>query len=297
VSFSIGQKIKDILIRVSDSSAPLGGELAKTGGAVVEQHEITGLSARLQELIDLLMSNKNWAEVYSNKTHKSVLEFCDIALFVPELTKLLLSKKIVSMVNNYLGPHIWLDYMRLVIVKVDNLSLTENSNKSDLVHHDSVGHRLKLFIPVGDALQVNPTRYYLGSNLSRWKTYANSVRESQEIDALEKGSRGKRWEILSPSKEDFLIFDTNGLHAGDYRPTGNLRASLQFEFSSGGKRKLIRGQVGQAKTVLSASTLKELSAIYKMNHPDVSSKSEFEVEIPSCRSRISNDLYLRDFLH
>jgi hypothetical protein len=110
---------------------------------------------------------------------------------------------------------------------------------SQLVHHDSVGHRIKIFIP----LQLGWITYYqLGThtlnNLSS-STQSNNQRQQLTLNNSDL--------MLSANLRlgDLFIFDTNGLHKG-HIAHGYHGATLVMEFSNFWKRSW-QGKVGKRR--------------------------------------------------
>lgn len=125
---------------------------------------------------------------------------------------------------------------------------TKNSSddvhrNSQLWHHDSVGHRLKLFI----ALDSGWTTYYFkGSHLR--KNFFNSSLSVNERKALsQKLDKHENAIRVDLEKGQYIIFDTNGLHKGHTESpyTGEI---IVFEFSNSFKKQWM-GKVGKRNQI------------------------------------------------
>jgi len=110
---------------------------------------------------------------------------------------------------------------------------------SQLWHHDSVGHRLKLFIGLNSGWT---TYLFRGSHLTNnffnsSMSYDQRKSLSDEMDDHENAVR------VELKKGDFLIFDTNGLHKG-HTKAPYVGEVLIFEFSHYLKKEWM-GKVGK----------------------------------------------------
>ena len=143
----------------------------------------------------------------------------------------------------YLGPTAKLDSAYLACVTHNQYS----NYSSGVLHHDSVGTRLKLYIhffsfdsQIGTIPLLECLEY---SHLSPHDCLENPV--------LDDGSRHDETSLREqyPSSfytndnRSFLLFDTNGYHRGCYEIGTSLRCDLVFEFSSF-KSLFLRGYIG-----------------------------------------------------
>ena len=144
---------------------------------------------------------------------------------------------VYRLIRSYLGTTASLDVVRLSILYPE-----DNKNSSGIPHHDSVGHRLKLFVPLRiNGTTITPTMYVSRSNNKKWRSYLNPVRSDQSrINSFWCSSD---LESLLPTHDDLYIFDTNGVHWGSYNDIILPRTHLVFEFSNI-KSYFVRGQVG-----------------------------------------------------
>ncbi len=142
-----------------------------------------------------------------------------------------------DLIRGYLGRFSALDALSLHILYPD-----DSTNTSGLPHHDSVGHRLKLFVPLRlNQTMLTPTMYINNSHYKKWRRFSNPVRPNQSrIDTF--------WDLadvstLLPRENNAYIFDTNGVHWGSYSGIVLPRVYLTFEFSTI-KSYMIRGKIG-----------------------------------------------------
>jgi len=150
---------------------------------------------------------------------------------------LLILPHVRDIVRSYLGRSASLDIVQLLMLYPEDCS-----NSSGLPHHDSVGHRLKLFVPLRiPGCHITATKYVLQSNKTKWKSYENPLRaDNTRIDTF--------WEPeseveLLPLDDNLYLFDTNGIHWGDYHSISQPRVYLVMEFSNF-KSYLVRGEIG-----------------------------------------------------
>ena len=189
----------------------------------------------------------------ANKIHLS----WDVPAFVWEA--LLTSKKLESAVRSYLGPAVRLDDLYIKTVMDGLQSVSEGW------HDDNVGYRLKLFMvfdvdgePAGTVLipRNRPSVYSvnLKDELKRMNGSLPTENRSQEIK-------------IGYSAGDFLLFDTNLEHRGDYSTGTGTRYCVIAEFIDRRKGNALRGRApcgpGQSRRHL---TIPKLEKIDLPNH-------------------------------
>ena len=190
----------------------------------------------------------------ANKIHLS----WDVPAFVWEA--LLNSKKLESAVRSYLGPDVRLDDLYIKTVMDGLQSVSEGW------HDDNVGYRLKLFMvfdvdgePAGTVLipRNRPSVYSvnLKDELKRMNGSLPTENRSQEIK-------------IGYSAGDFLLFDTNLEHRGDYSTGTGTRYCVIAEFIDRRKGNALRGRApcgpGQSRRHL---TIPKLEKIDLTTHP------------------------------
>ena len=150
--------------------------------------------------------------------------------YYPDLS-FFIDRNITKLIKDYLGNAAKIDAIYLGVFNTKKLENKKMTNDSGLYHHDSVGHRLKLFIPINEKGNIDYPTYYLGgSNLKEWKSYSNSVKNGARISE-EIINNWKEVSAIVPFGGRY-IFDTNGIHRGEYTVSNEFRAILQFEFSA-----------------------------------------------------------------
>ena len=159
------------------------------------------------------------------------------------------------LVRSFLGRSAALDFINLSILYPENCA-----NTSGIPHHDSVGHRLKLFVPLRlPSCMSTPTNYVRDSNTKRWPSYSNPVRADQtRVDTFWSSTDVLK---LQAPVNGCYIFDTNGVHWGSYQEIIKPRVNIVFEFSNI-KSYFIRGQIGPRMHY--SSDLKYLLSEYKL---------------------------------
>ena len=147
------------------------------------------------------------------------------------IDKILKNKKIQNVLKFYIGNNVKLDF-----IEVGRIQLNQKEKSiSENWHYDTVGKRIKIFI-------------YLNSNKNISTDYILSSNQILKRNFTTKGSRYKNLSILNNNKifkaypkiGSIFIFDTNGIHRGNYRndKKNNLneyRDMIQLEFSDKNK--------------------------------------------------------------
>ena len=134
------------------------------------------------------------------------------------------------------------DYDVAFILYTNTLNETSHRN-SQLWHHDSVGHRLKLFIALDEGWK---TYYKNGSH--KISNIGNSLQDSKKRLQLEvEFEKNKNKDLIEITKGDWILFDTNGLHKG-FVGDGYEGSILVFEFSNFFKRQWM-GKIGKRKHI------------------------------------------------
>jgi len=140
----------------------------------------------------------------------------DILVRYPFLCRIFLCPDILGIVNSYLGKFAQLDYASAKVMQLGKPASPD-------WHHDSIGHRIKIFVCVNDQTESACTEVIPGSHRRRYSDYNQSVVEPRS-DELRRSRK------LMGKKGDLLIFDTNLLHRGLYDESP--RHLVQIEFSN-----------------------------------------------------------------
>ena len=143
-------------------------------------------------------------------------------------------KDLKNEINSYLiNPK--LDQIR--ILKSPKISF----NKQSEWHHDSVGHRIKVYIGLDEKVSdLVYTELIPHTQNNMYFDYNNT-----RIIPTEEELRIKR-EKVSLAHGDVFIFDTNMLHRANYSKVMS-RNVIELEFSSYIRGKIIPGKVGRKK--------------------------------------------------
>ena len=262
------QLVKDHLIRYHDRKAPLAGSVRSAGGCwqtTINQPHFLELAQRISQKIH---AQRELVAFLQETQLGNSIDFTDALVFAPPLATLI-TNEIADSVAGYLGRRAVMDSCILSVMDTRALSMkvkdagSKPENNSSLYHHDSVGHRLKLFIPLNeDGNRSFPTEYIENSNLIKWRTYLNDEKGGERLDlSLFDEDCGTKKRCCVSLGEAYL-FDTNGIHRGLYNDADQLRIILQFEFSD--KRKKIPGKTGPQSFTITregAEHLKRLGLI------------------------------------
>lgn len=252
---TIKTKLRDQSIKFADRNAPLGGQLSESGGCMLYENPVLfgELEHKISELNDKLMQSEKLQSELKNSPLGTGYVYEDVLLHLPEVA-FLLDHDLLKIARDYIGPDLKLDATYLSVINTV-AEPTKFVNASSLQHHDSVGHRVKIFFPVNRSGNTNSPTYYLaGSNLIKWPTYQNSASKSNDRlaqygELVEDRSSGRN--VIVPYGSGY-IFDTNGIHSGVYKQDKEPRFMFQFELSAH-KNSYVRGQVGQARMHMARS--------------------------------------------
>jgi hypothetical protein len=231
--------VKSTVIRFFDYFTPARG--LHRGFEVIN---ILNLDKSFASYFSSLISPRLLKKEYHSLSEKDVYYSC--ALVIPHVYKL---------IRSYLGPTASLDSVRLFILYPEDAG-----NTSGIPHHDSVGHRLKLFVPIRlPGCLSTPTNYVSQSNTIRWSSYSNPVRADQSrVDIFWTSADVLR---LNAPANCCYIFDTNGIHWGSYQEIIKPRVNIVFEFSNI-KSYFVRGLIGPRMSY--SSDLRSLLCNYKL---------------------------------
>jgi hypothetical protein len=244
-----------VIANITDLRAPLGGALGKEGGALkfslnpraadstLELSERLSLDPITFPMHNFLRGNKNKG-----------FFFHDVALYHPEICYVI-DKNLTGIAEEYLGK-LRLDSVSLFAIYND---VELEGNSSGLWHHDSVGHRLKIFVPLNKTGNKSaPTEYFVGSNTLKYSKLANGLgSDGRRIDPSALGLCDSNIRTIECGFTEGFVFDTNGLHRGVYNNSIETRLNLVFEFSNPLKS-YMRGYVGQCPMVLMEAEIKHL---------------------------------------
>lgn len=126
---------------------------------------------------------------------------------------------------------------KLDLVRILRSPKIENTTSQSMWHHDSVGHRLKVYAGLGDFcpnvhtdILPHTQRFkYIDYSYTRFSPYCSLISTAVSI---------------SPKPGDVFIFDTNMLHRGSYSLSES-RIVLELEFSNKIKSTLLPGKIGR----------------------------------------------------
>lgn len=220
----LGSIYSQFIIRYADSRAKLRGPMADKGYYVMSNYFDENDLQKFPQVSESL-----------NGSQESI----DILKKFPFLSKPLFDPKVISVVHEYLGDKAVLDYS-------SGRRFLASGAKSDTWHHDSVGHRIKIFLCLNDQDSTTHTELVAKTHLIRYSNYRDSRIDENEIR--------EKYEPLKVigKKNDLIFFDTNMLHKGIY--SNNPREIVQFEFSDR-RKSMLRGHVGMRKSVFDKSII------------------------------------------
>ncbi|MDA9932385.1 hypothetical protein N9C24_02020 [Gammaproteobacteria bacterium] len=111
----------------------------------------------------------------------------------------------------------------------------EGENNSSIWHHDSVGHRIKIFIGVSEKSNNTGTLFVSDSYKNKYNDYL-STRVNKDFNENETF-------LINMDVGDLMIFDTNCIHAGLYG--SKPRKAITVEISNPYKGFLLPGKIGK----------------------------------------------------
>ena len=232
----------------SDRYAPLQGELQQSGYVALRSFfakEDMQVTERLVSSLDTLEKENREALVHRIS---NPIEIC------PFLYGVLEDARVQEMVYSYLGSDACFDFCNCW----RTTSMPGGEYGSGRWHHDSVGHRLKIFLLLNDTVEgfAPSTLFCLKSHLLRHRSF--TYEDTRFSDSYIRENFAL--ENLCGEVGDLLVFDTNALHKGSYEGNGTHRDIVQFEFSSRRKSSKITGDIGPRKTVFPISLMDKLQS-------------------------------------
>ena len=234
------------MIRYFDNYAPIDGPLAEKGYYKIKNYFS---ESELNPVIDALTIQQKKNEIcdYDIKINNPLI-------ISEKLCKLFFDDKINNIIKGYLGEKARFDFCNSWRMVHNKFSKSSSSNEW---HHDCVGHRLKFFILLNKTSHSKgqKTFYIDESNMNKYSTYSTYAHTDSRVDqAL---VENKNYSELSGEKGDILIFDTNGLHKGNYDEGIENRDVVQLEFSDRAKGSYLSGDIGPRKSLLPKFDFKE----------------------------------------
>lgn len=154
--------------------------------------------------------------------------------------KIINDNDILCLVKSYLGADALLDMI--------SLSITQFKSDKEIIsekwHYDNVGKRLKLFLYLNSNDKIS-TDYILSTNKLIHNNYSmmGSRVKKEKVIKLEKKIKN-----FFPTQSSLILFDTNGIHRGNYSQLNKsitknkFRIMLKFEFSSKNKSEKFYGK-------------------------------------------------------
>ncbi len=221
----LGKYYQQFIVNLGDSRAKLEGALGENGFTIIHDYFQGNDYLKLQEVSNSLIGSE---------------ESQDILLKFPFLAKPLFDENIISIIRDYLGPHAVLDY-------VSGRRFLASGNKSDDWHHDSVGHRIKIFMCINDQNETTHTKIVPNTHRIKYSNYQQRKLTFSEIE-----NSGNVMTVIG-KKNDLIIFDTNIMHRGVYSDAP--REIVQFEFTDI-RKSFLKGHIGIRKSKFDLSIAK-----------------------------------------
>ncbi|PQV57269.1 hypothetical protein CLV53_1294 [Sediminibacterium magnilacihabitans] len=220
----LGKIYQKYVVRFGDMRATLSGPLAERGYLLIHNYFDTDDLKRFPEVSASFIDSQ---------------ESKDIIKKFPFLAKPLFDPNIISIIRDYLGSKAVLDY-------ASGRRFLASGSKSDSWHHDSVGHRIKIFMCITDQDESTHTQVIPNTHLIKYTDYQNSRLNTSDIE-----SRHEPHKVIG-AKNDLIIFDTNMMHKGVYSNVP--REIVQFEFSDI-RKSMLKGHVGIRQSVFDESVV------------------------------------------
>lgn len=197
--------IKYIIINLLDKLEPLKGPLKETGYTIFNFND--------------------YPELDSENDINKILEI---------VSKILSRKELLTSIKSYLK------YPRLDQIRVLKSPLVDYSPQSEW-HHDSVGHRIKVYI----GLDTNITRKVFTEIISSSHKNIYFDYNNTRLVITEQEKKMKPVKIAI-KKGMIFLFDTNMIHKGVYSKLKSRRV-IELEFSSYLKGIILPGKIGRKK--------------------------------------------------
>jgi len=250
ISKKLFNSYNNLVINIFDYFAPLQG---MENGYLIERSIIFD-ELLIKELKEKILTKLKYSD---NKVSNVELNEEFQLKFLEKLLP-----RINSLIKSYLGKAAKLDY---IFVYCLNTVEIDKNNFSGVPHHDSVGRRLKVFIPLSEGDSEVNTFYIKNSSNIKYRDYSNYPKETGE--RINKYWKENQVINLSAPIGGFYIFDTNGIHWGDYEIKENnfvspWRMAIVLEFSTT-KSFFINGKVGPRLSFIGIN-LKKLLKQYNL---------------------------------
>jgi hypothetical protein len=149
----------------------------------------------------------------------------DPTYHLPELSELYEIEELNLLCKKYIGDDCKLQNAELMMVD----KISNSSQGSGLFHHDTIGHRLKIYFNFDIEKNDRPTYYAEKSHFYTWPENHSKVSRFNEEFVK------KNFNIVPLKKDtddEIIIFDSNGLHRGHYEKSNSSRYSLVLEYAS-----------------------------------------------------------------
>ena len=235
--------IKFLIIKVIDFFTPRKGNLASDGFYIYKNIlKKNNLETDANQIYNQIIKSEYFINRQKKIRAADVENFNDILKIKPNFVEII-DGEIISHIRTYFGNDIKLDYVYI------GTFFTKSSANHDInagfFHHDTVGNRCKLFIPINPTGTNNsPTVYVKGTNNNSWGfgAFDSNYKRGHRLESMVKKEYKNSQISIKANFGDAYIFDTNGIHKGSYNQSDELRCIIQFEFSR--FKSILRGDVG-----------------------------------------------------
>lgn len=177
----------------------------------------------------------------------------EIFLLAPRaMEEILLSSRLRNLCRGYLGADVQFDDAYFLRTKgrpgITESNSRVNLSSSSLWHHDTVGHRLKLFIYLTDVSALSATPIARGSHRL---FYMFGYKKRMELSRFSFDWVESTFDVvhMQGRKGDAFIFDTNALHRGAATRSHSDRSVLVVEFSKAPLAKATTTKCGSSRPV------------------------------------------------
>lgn len=202
----MGALLRYLIVRLFDFFAPLKGPVNDSGGIFVVRDFLP--AAQVERYLARLGTRERM-----RLSRRDVVEIAGSSL-------------VRRAVRQYLGAFCTLDHAMIWVAPA--------TSTAGEWHHDSVGHRLKLFILLRSESAHVGTCVAPFTHRTRHRSYDSERAAPPDTEVAP----------LRLAAGDMFIFDTNSLHRGNYGGAGRDRIVLQLEFSNFFKGLLTPGKIG-----------------------------------------------------
>lgn len=252
--------IKFLIIKIIDLYPSKKGKISLKGFYIFKNIlKKKNLEVDAKQIYNQIIKSDYFIDRHQKISEEDVENFNDILKLKPNFAEIL-DNETISHIKSYFGNFIKLDYAYIGMFFTKS-SLNYHMS-SCLYHHDTVGNRCKLFIPINPSGTIySPTFYVEGTNKKSWgfTAFDSNFKEGQRLEKMVSKKFKSSERLIKANFGDAYVFDTNGIHKGTHSKADELRCIIQFEFSR--YKSCLRGDVGPGTFYMNSKAYHHLNEL------------------------------------